>query len=715
MRHLFTITAPPEKTPSKKMPDGAITGNGDISVVWGGTSDRVQLYIGKCDFWKASPKASTGGGTVPLGIIEISLPYTPYSNYSVEQDMDNAVLTGRFAENGLDIIISVTTCATENTILIEMDSAYPGLSTHIDLENLIGNDAICENFQMGDIQYITRSFEGEELYFTTSGIAALRYISRVRENGREKSRWSVHICTNHDSAAYRNQAISAAEAMDNINFFALKEAHADWWKRFWSASSLTLEDKVLENHWYMDMYIMACSARNKKFPPGLWGNFSTSDGMDWFGDYHLNYNHQSPFVALCGANHTELLDCYDAPLFDFLPRARQFSKKLLGCRGVYFPVSIGPLGMETDLHLSKEHGHVFLGQKSHAVYCAVIMAMRWYSTYDIEYATNKALPFFLEIASFWEDYLIENNGKYEIINDALFEIAWWRGLDYMPQRHTAKNPISSVGFVRMFMKCLVDMCTTLRVHLDKVSKWDKIAKNLGPAKVAPITEETFVTRSVEENRVIRDLEPKGKKVLLGEDDSPILEPFILQYVYPAGEASPLYQPEIFEAAKNTIELLDCWLAMDMPYIVCPSAARLGIPPKKIIKEIKTIIEKLQLPNGVINFSGGGIENSAIIPATLQEMMLQSYENIIRFFPNWDLDMSANFTGWRTFGAFVVDANLKDGVFEANILSEKGKPLSIIVPEDGYVLCGENKCIPLSKNVTTIETFAGEVFTIRKGK
>ncbi len=52
-RHVFTITEPAKQTPKINLPDGLITGNGDVTVTLAGGPDRVRVYIGKADFWKA--------------------------------------------------------------------------------------------------------------------------------------------------------------------------------------------------------------------------------------------------------------------------------------------------------------------------------------------------------------------------------------------------------------------------------------------------------------------------------------------------------------------------------------------------------------------------------------------------------------------------------------------------------------------------------------
>ena len=43
---------------SEALPDGAFTGNGDLTAVLAGTADRIRIHIGKADFWKADGRAN---------------------------------------------------------------------------------------------------------------------------------------------------------------------------------------------------------------------------------------------------------------------------------------------------------------------------------------------------------------------------------------------------------------------------------------------------------------------------------------------------------------------------------------------------------------------------------------------------------------------------------------------------------------------------------
>ena len=699
MRHIFHLNKPAEKNPSKGFSDGAITGNGDLSVIWGGTSDRVHLYIGKSDFWNANGlvKSEHRGGKAPLGLIEILLPEFSHSSYEVEQDVDRALLTGHYQYKNFDATLQVTVCAEENTILLEMDRSSPGLSVSVQLLPLTENGAITECDSKGDVQYTLRGFDSEETFFPTYALSAVRQVSRRKEGNRERIRWAVCVATNHDTAAYRNIVFDRLSVIDDDAFEKKQKIHAHWWKDFWAKSGVSLPDEDLENHWYMGIYGMACCARNETFPPGLWGNYGTSDRQGWFGDYHLNYNFQSPFYALIPSNHVELTDCYMSPIKAYEPIAKRFAKEYMGCRGVYYPVSLGPLGMESDARPdTKEHGHLFLGQKSNGAYCSVIPMMRWYSTLDEEYAKS-VYPFLCEVGDFWEDYLVFEDGRYVIYNDNLHETRWFSDSDYIPPKGTFDqiNAILSLGLVRAVMKLLLDISAALGIDEDRREKRQHILDHLSEVKT---------------------VEKDGVPVLLeAEFDELKMDPLSLRYVFPAEQIGKYTTPELYEAAKNTLEMTGIW---DHPNLFCefyPTAARLGYDPERLIAHVREVIRTHQMPNGLFSFGGGGVENCAAIPKTVCEMLLQSNEHILRLFPCWDRTRDASFHGLRAYGAFVVDGSLNNGEIRAEIVSEKGSLLRLESPGEGYGVLYRGNTVPLTELITDLETVCGEQITLFRMK
>ena len=164
---------------------------------------------------------------------------------------------------------------------------------------------------------------------------------------------------------------------------------------------------------------------------------------------------------------------------------------------------------------------------------------------------------------------------------------------------------------------------------------------------------------------------------------------------------------------NTHRRLSIWDSHNRFCSYYPLAARLGYPPKEIISHIHDVIKTRALPNGMFRYGGGGLENSAAVPGTVNEMLLQSYEGIIRLFPCWDRADDASYENLRAYGAFTVSASLKDGGITADIVSEKGQPLRLEKPGDGYSAFSDGGTVPLTEEITEIETKPGTVIKIRK--
>ena len=689
-KHILKITQPTNATPAKSLPDGAITGNGDVSVTLSGTADRIRIYISKADFWKADGmiKQENVGGIAPLTTVELLLPQVPYAEYNAEQNIDEAYIKLNVKDKNLDANVKITVCAEENVVLIELDKSFPAVSSSIAFLPIEGSEAITESGEVKDVKYTIRGFDTPECRFPTFGICALKQISRTVCSGREKIVWAITVKTNHDTAAYKDQAIERAIELDERICKRLLEDHDAWWKKFWSKSGVELPDETIELYWYASIYAVACCARNKKFPPGIWGGYSTEDGMNWFGDYHLNYNYEAPFYALTSSNHTELLECYCAPINDFLPTAKRFAEEFFGIKGSIFPVGLGPLGLETDLRPeTKEHGHLFHGQKSNGAYAAVIPMMHWYGTRDKEFARREYYDFLLSIAEFWGNYLVFEDGKYQIYNDALNEVGWYSGPNHMPEGHDDKNPVVSRNLVRMIMKLMIDLSTELGRDTDKIPTWQHILDH------TPIAD-TF--------------ESEGETIIRGIDGCNVAREISLEAMYPIGGLGKDLTPELFEAMKNTHRRLDLWDSHNRFCSYYPMSVRLGYPCDEILSHVHDVIENRAMPNGMIRYYGGGIENCAGIPGTVNEMLMQSYEGIVRLFPVWDRSRDARFHGLRAYGAFVINASLENGKINAEILSEQGMPLTIEKPADGYVLImGDGRKVEINDRTITVNTEKGE--------
>ena len=88
MIHTSVVTKLPRRVPETGTPDGAITGNGAIGLVIGGTPAAQRIYISKADFWKACKGNNADGGIRLIGTLDISIPSLKGSDYRAEQRMD---------------------------------------------------------------------------------------------------------------------------------------------------------------------------------------------------------------------------------------------------------------------------------------------------------------------------------------------------------------------------------------------------------------------------------------------------------------------------------------------------------------------------------------------------------------------------------------------------------------------------------------------------
>ena len=84
-----------------------------------------------------------------------------------------------------------------------------------------------------------------------------------------------------------------------------------------------------------------------------------------------------------------------------------------------------------------------------------------------------------------------------------------------------------------------------------------------------------------------------------------------------------------------------------------------------------------------------------LPAVIDECLLQSYSGMLRLFPNWPDDTTAEFRTLRAAGAFLVSARIEDGTVRwVEVASEAGAPLRVISPWDNgaTVVLGDERTV-----------------------
>lgn len=721
-RYKAIFTKAPTKVPTAKTPDGPVAGNGDIGLTLGGNPDKLVFYFGKNDFWRAYP-VYPGGGIAAPGRLEVSIAALKGAKYYAEQLLDKAVIKGHFSKDSLAVGVNTWVSATANTVVSEF-TTNKACVMKLALIATEGNTSINSKGATGEVIWVTRSFENSPLLQYPAHVAmALKVLGgKVQKDGtvdiepNRKLTIAVTLYTNHDHKDWKEKAISQAQSTTENTVIRLRREHEAWWKEFWSKSNVRIGEPFIEKYYYASQYLFASSSRGGKFAPGIWGPFITRDSSAWGGDYHLNYNYQAPYWAAYSSNYIDQTDNFDQPVLDYMQEGKRHAKELLHINGIYYPVGIGPKGLVTTRwpltademekrYATRENtidgGYKFLGQKINAVFSVGNMLMRFYSTYDIAYA-GRIYPYMLECANFWEEYLKFENGRYVIYMDHYSEVmpnlknkGQWR--DQLGDF----NSTLSVGLVKMLFKGIIDVSRFLKVDDARVGKWQHIVKHMSDFTVGEVD---------------------GKLSLKGVETSPsvwhsgiagLARVSIHGLILPGGVCGPKT-----DSVFNQILLSDVsrWKdKMKAPgewantlgngIETCfPAAVRVGYDADDILKQLKDRINRQSLPNLWITADGGGIETLAAVPLTVNEMMMQSYEQIIRIFPNWNKARDASFEKLRAYGAFLVTSELKNGEIRyVRLSSEAGRKCTIDNPWPG-------KQVQLTRNGRKVEVLSGKTLT-----
>jgi alpha-L-fucosidase 2 len=671
----------PKGTPSKTIVDGPLLGNGDMGVCIAGVDNGQRFWLCKNDFWKLAHDYNIGpSGPRVFGGIDVKFPDLRGGS-DTEQNLYDAVTVSRWSafKGGASVEVRSWVAASENMLVVELTASGKDSEVEVNLWVQEGNGAEVAKSGGSGPQWATRKFAAN-VEIATEVACAVKPLGAGAASFQLKVGQPVTILAAMQSAFKSRTPLEDVrkriDGMDQAALAELQLRHAAWWQEFWAKSFVEIDDPVLEQRYYLSNYVMACASRDPEFPPPIFGIWNTTDEPGWMGDYHLNYNHMAPFYGLYSCNHIAQADPYHAPILDFRKRAQWYARNALDCRGVYYPVGIGPKGIETTLgypdtgYARPEHfekGGLFYGQKSNAAYCLVNVAMRWYHTYDKDYA-RQLYPLVRDVADFWEDYIKFDGQRYVIENDSVHE-----------RSRNDFNSIVSLGLVRNALELAIDMSREMGVDAERHEKWRHILDHLSGWSY----QEMSLPWGPNEDRSV--VKPKVKAFRYTEKGTAWWRnnTLAIQHIYPAGAIGLDSSPEELEVARNTLDVRNGWFDSNGMNSFYPAAVRVGYDPEVILAKLREVVETRCAPNGFVKRNPHGIENCSIVPNTVNEMLCMSHWGVLRLFPVWPRDKDARFANLRAWGAFLVSSDLRSGEVQyVKIKSERGRPCTIQNPWPG---------------------------------
>src|SRR5258706_3670301 len=664
-RHVGVYTSAPNPVNSGSTP-GSKLGNGDVRVVIGDASSAQALYVSKSDFWTVS---GAGYGNVPLNVggITIRIAGLNGSSYRLEQDILHAEVRGIFTINGQTVTERSYVAATDNLIVTNLSlSGGNSMSVSVDTwtkladggrsvlptSTGIDNNAPVSTYATREtwpgawtsrVAMATRVLDATSS-FSTSGsnnanstftLTAAQPVTIVTAVDGGKN------VTNHLSTASSHVKVQTTGGLATLN-----TNHRNWWQSFYTKAYLDLGGDKLEEFWYAQQYALASTNRAGKIAPGLYG-WITTDNPSWGGDYHLNYNFQGPYYGVFSSNHPELALPYFDPILAFVPTGKSNATNLLGRPGVYYPVGIGPWNITTD--------GAFHQQKENAVFAALDFIYYYYATKDTAWLNTVYSPFLKEVANFWEADLVLNGNRSEVRNSAARD-------DNNPAGNL--NPMPDVTLLKYFFKAMIDMSTDLNVDSGKRAQWQDYINRMSALPTGAHNGITVFKQA--ENMADSSFSP---------GDNPINFYAVFPAAGSVGLSSSASQLQI---ARDTITQMNSWNEGNSFILTYSAAARAGWNAQDLYNRFLTRLGGMG-GDFLIYEGGGGLQTTGGTE-TVNSMLMQSHEDVLRVFPAWPTSRNARFVSLRAKGAFTVSSQMTGGiVLSVDFHSEKGSSMTFQNP------------------------------------
>ena len=672
------FTSVPTQNNTQETTNAPLLGNGDLGVSIQNNINSMVFILGKNEFWSLND-----GMVKAMARLSLSIPGMSGSSYSMKENIATAEITGSFALNG-NTIITKSWVQADNTInnMLITQFVYTGSGTqNVSVSLAVGNQTAYGNAlgSSGDVLYIDVKADNTDNiggYATCKVRVATRVVGTTGTITNNTLNFALSpgntytlitsIMSNYDSTDFQTQTVSSVAAAIAGTIDSLNASHHAWWSNFYTQSFVEMPNKTIEKEYYGSLYLMACCSRTHESTPGLWGNW-VMENPAWNGDYTLNYNYESPFLMAFPTNHVELADCYDKTIIDWIPIAEAQAKDS-GWTGAFYRCHLGPLPNGS----SDKTTH---NQRLCGAYADVDMLWHYYYTRDSIYAAS-IYPALKDVALFWQNYLTLDGTRYVIYKDAQIEDAPF------PQT----NGIISLGLVRFLLQGCINISTVLNVDSSSRAVWQDRLSKLS----------AYPTFTRNGQTIFRYTE-------VGMDF--VSYSGMIQGMYPGNSIGLSSDSTLLQIAKNTAGQVATWDDGNSTPTFYPCAARLGLDPNTILSKLQTFLSNHTYPNLHIYTNGGGVENFNTVPSTICEMFVQSFQDTVRFFPDWPSATYGKFGDLLTYGNFLVSSDIEtNGIQYVRIISNKGRGFSFVNPWPGQTL-------QIYRNGVGAGTLSGDRITI----
>ncbi len=543
------------------------------------------------------------------------------------------------------------------------------------------------------------------------------------------------------------------------------QSNAAAWKSIWNRSFMDYGDNYLNNLWYLTMFYANASQGGKypgRFNNGMWG--WSRDVQNW--NFYFHWNQQQLYWPLNAAGFHELVNPYLDFRFNSLPQAKQDAKKYFNSDGAFIS------------DVTERRGYNSSGEKINHTPIAEIALDFWRQyqyTGDKQFLEEKALPFMIEAARFYESILVkEADGLYHAEEGSGYE-GWIK----------LKDGLTELVYAHALFNSVLDALKVSGTSLPETIRWKNILGHLAPLPVLRTDDETIVSTSpgykmnrgffkgesaptneilaagwgIKEQKILTVFNPIGKSDSINSRFYPKNGLKLLDGIFPSVPSSPVFpsgviglsqkDSRIFKQATATTLLYGSevtgWDPVPIVMARLGLAKELGIDLERFpgrwqiycngwghwgledevnkdaewffrtntVRDVDSKLKDEKFPLPMWPFRHMSMESMSVLATAMNESLFQGYDGILRIFPAFPANKNGRFT-LHAEGGFVVSSEIKSGVVQwVSIKSLFGNPCKLALPWNKAVVQSnlKRKSQMISGNIMEITTKANELIMI----